>query len=281
VKRVLGFIGSVLLLYFGLLILLRVFESGLIYFPNFPGRLEGDWRPHGLPVEDVVLHASDGVKLHAWWIAAPSADFTFVAFHGNASNIANRAEIYEFLRGVPANVLAVEYRGYGKSEGKPGEAGLYLDAQAAYDYLVKERGVAPARIVPIGHSLGTAVAADLASQREVAGLVLEAPFPSAGAVAGKIYPLLPGLGLAIKSKFNTVKKLSSVRVPVLVIHCARDPVIPFALGEAVFRAAREPKFFLRIDGSCHEEGALVAPEIYREKLRQFLSSLRGPKRPSS
>ncbi len=276
-KRVLVFIGSVLLLYVGLLLLLRVFENGLIYFPNFPARLEGDWHPRSLDPEDVTLHTSDGVALHAWWISAPAAEFTFVAFHGNASNIANRTEIYEFLRDVPANVLAVEYRGYGKSEGIPGEAGLYLDAQAAYEYLTKERGIAPARIVAIGHSLGTAVAADLANQRPVAGLVLEAPFPTAASVARKIYPFLPGLGLAIESKFDTAKKLSAIRVPVLVVHCARDPVIPIALGEEVFRDAREPKSFLRIDGSCHEEASLVAPEIYREKLRQFLSALQPPR----
>lgn len=272
-KRVLEFVGTLLLLYLGLLLLLRVFENSLIYFPDFPGRLSGDWQPHGLPLEDVFLHTSDSVKLHAWWIPAPGAEFTFVAFHGNAANLANRADIYQFLRSVPANVLAVEYRGYGKSEGKPGEAGLYLDAQAAYDHLVKQRGIPPGKIIAIGHSLGTAVATDLASKREVAGLVLEAPFPSGAVVAKKVYPFLPGLGLAVKSKFETAKKLSSVRVPVLIIHCTQDPVISFALGEEVFRMAREPKYFLRIDGACHEEGALVAPETYLKELRQFLASL--------
>jgi len=144
-KRMFGYLLAILIVYVGLLVLLRVFENRLIFFPDIPGRLIGDWQPRGLPVEDVWLHAADGVKLHAWWIAAPGAEFTFVAFHGNAANIANRADIYEFLRSVPANVLAVEYRGYGKSEGTPTEAGLYLDAQAAYEYLVKDRAVPPGR----------------------------------------------------------------------------------------------------------------------------------------
>ncbi len=272
-KRVLGFVGTLLLLYLGLLLLLRVFENNLIYFPNYPGRLSGDWQPRGLGVEDVSLRASDGVKLHAWWIPAPGAEFTFVAFHGNAANIANRADIYQFLRSVPANVLAVEYRGYGKSEGKPDEAGLYLDGQAAYEYLVAQRGIPPGKIIAIGHSLGTAVAADLASKREVAALVLEAPFPSGAVLAKRVYPFLPGLSWIVKSKFETGKKLAAVRTPVLIIHCTQDPVISFSLGEEVFRLAREPKSFLRIDGICHEEGALVAPEIYLEKLRQFLAAL--------
>lgn len=272
-KRVLEYVVAFLLIYVGLLALLRIFENRLIFFPDIPGRLSGDWQPHGLPVEDVWLHTSEGVKLHAWWIAGPGAEFTFVAFHGNAANIANRAEIYDLLWRVPANVLAVEYRGYGKSEGKPDEAGLYLDAQAAYEYLLKERGIAPWRIVVVGHSLGTAVAADLASKREVGGVVLEAPFASGAAVARRVYPFLPGLGWAVKSKFETSKKLAQVRAPLLVVHCTNDPVIPFALGEEVFRAAREPKTFLRIDGYCHEEASLIAPEIYQEKLREFLAAL--------
>jgi hypothetical protein len=272
-KRMLGYLFAILITYVGLLVVLRIFENRLIFFPDIPGRLSGDWQPHGLPVEDVWLHAADGVKLHAWWIAAPDAEFTFVAFHGNAANIANRADIYDFLRSVPANVLAVEYRGYGKSEGKPDEAGLYLDAQAAYEYLLKERGIVPRRVVPIGHSLGTAVAADLASHHQVAGLVLEAPFPSGAAVARRVYPFLPGLSSVLKSKFETGKKLAQIRAPVLVVHCKDDPVIPFALGENVFRAANEPKSFLRIDGYCHEEACLIAPEIYRAKLREFLAAI--------
>jgi fermentation-respiration switch protein FrsA (DUF1100 family) len=272
-KRMLGYLFAILITYAGLLVVLRIFENRLIFFPDIPGRLSGDWQPHGLPVEDVWLHAADGVRLHAWWIAAPGAEFTFVAFHGNAANIANRADIYDFLRSVPANVLAVEYRGYGKSEGKPDEAGLYLDAQAAYEYLVKDRGVPPGRIVAIGHSLGTAVATDLASKREVGGLVLEAPFVSGAAVARRVYPFLPGLGAVLKTKFETGKKLAQVRAPVLVVHCKDDPVIPFAMGEEVFRLAREPKSFLRIEGMCHEEASLIAPEIYRAKLREFLAAI--------
>jgi fermentation-respiration switch protein FrsA (DUF1100 family) len=274
-KRVLGYLVAILVIYVGLLLALRVFETRMIYFPDTPGRLDGDWHPRGLAVEDVWLHTSDAVKLHAWWIAAPGAEFTFVAFHGNAANIANRADMYQVLRSIPANVLAVEYRGYGKSEGKPDEAGLYLDAQAAYEYLLKERGIAPRRIVALGQSLGTAVATDLASQREVAGLVLEAPFASAASMARRVFPFLPGAGRVAKSKFETGKKLATLRAPVLVMHCKDDPVIPFAAGEEVFRMAREPKTFVRIEGFCHEEAALMSPDVYRAKLREFLEKLKG------
>ncbi|MCL4524663.1 MAG: alpha/beta hydrolase [Acidobacteria bacterium] len=272
-KRMLGYLIAILIIYASLLVLLRIFENRMIFYPNIPGRLSGDWHPRGMPVEDVWLRTSDSVKLHAWWIAAPDAAFTFVNFHGNAANIANRADIYLVLRSVPANVLAVEYRGYGKSEGKPDEQGIYLDAQAAYEFLVKERGIAPGRIISIGQSLGTAVATDLASTREVAALVLEAPFASTASIARRVFPFLPGAGRVAKSKFETGKKLASLHVPVLVFHCKDDPVIPFAAGEEVFQMAREPKTFVPISGFCHEEAALLAPDVYLAKLREFLAAL--------
>ena len=107
-SRLLNLLLTILVAYVLVLALVRVFESRLIFFPNYPDRLDGDWHPRALPVQDVWLTASDGVKLHAWWIPHDNAKFTFLAFHGNASNMANRAPIYEFLRGTPANVFALE-----------------------------------------------------------------------------------------------------------------------------------------------------------------------------
>ena len=117
--RLVNLLVTVVIAYVLALVAIRLFESHLIFFPNYPGRLEGDWHPRNLPVKDVWLSSSDGTRLHAWWMPKDHAKFTFLAFHGNASNIANRAEVYEFLRGTPANVFALEYRGYGHSEGKP------------------------------------------------------------------------------------------------------------------------------------------------------------------
>lgn len=257
--------------FFVLLFFLRIFESRLIFFPNYPDRLAGDWHPRGLALEDAWVETADGVRLHAWWIPADGAEFTFIAFHGNASNLANRVDVFRFLRELPASVLAIEYRGYGRSEGTPSEAGIYLDAQAAYNYLVQKRRVAPRQMIAFGQSLGTAVAADLAAKREVGGVVLEAPFPSARAVARRVYWFLPGLGWVAKSKFDTAGKLSSVPAPILIVHCRRDPVIEFAFGQEVYARAHEPKFFWAAEGECHEEASLVAPEKYRARLREFLT----------
>ena len=268
-----GFLVAFGLAYLLILILFRVFERRLIFFPDYPDRLAGDWQPKGLAIEDVRVLSTGGIKLHAWWIPSERAEFTFVAFHGNAGNIALRAEVYRFLHSLPANVLAIEYRGYGRSEGSPGEEGLYQDAQAAYEYLTNERGIAPGRIVSYGQSLGTAVAVDLAARREVAGLVLEAPFPSARAVARRFYWFVPGVEFVAMSRFDTAGKLARVRVPVLIVHCARDPVLPFSFGQEVFARAREPKTFWRVEGECHEEASLVAPGEYREQLLAFLGRI--------
>lgn len=272
-RRLVSLFLSVLIGYLLLLALVRVFEAHLIFFPNDPGRLDGDWHPHALPVQDVWLTASDGVKLHAWWIPQDQARFTFVAFHGNASNIANRAPIYEFLHSMPANVLALEYRGYGRSEGNPSEAGVYRDADAAYKYLVDIKGIESKTIISFGQSLGTAVAAHLAAHRQVGGVVLEAPFPSASRLARKVFWFLPGVSLLVHGQLDTQTRLEEIHAPVLIVHCQQDPVIPFEFGREVYDAALSPKTFLPINGYCHEESSLIAPAQYHAALQQFLNSL--------
>jgi uncharacterized protein len=256
-----------------LLLVIRMFESRMVFFPDYPGRLEGDWHPRSLAPEDVWLTASDGTKIHGWWIRNPNAKFTFLAFHGNASNIANRGPTYEFLRDTPANVLAVEYRGYGHSGGRPSEAGLYLDAEAGYQYLVGTIGLDPKSIISFGQSLGTAVATKVAARHVVGGLLLEAPFPSASQVARRFYWFLPGLSLLVQGQFDTQSEIEKVSAPVLVVHCTHDPVLPFQFGQQVYRSARAPKQFLEIEGLCHEESSLIAPVEYYAALRKFLASL--------
>jgi uncharacterized protein len=272
-RRLVNFLLTLLIGYAIALILMRVFEAHFIFFPNVPSRLDGDWHPRGLPVEDVWLTSSDGTKLHAWWIPNDQATLTFLAFHGNASNIANRAPTYEFLRGTPANVLALEYSGYGRSEGKPSEAAIYRDADAAYEYLVNTRGVAPKSIISFGQSLGTAVAAHLAANREVGAVILEAPFPSASRIATKFFWFLPGMSLLVHGQLDTQSRVQEITAPILIVHCTQDPVIPFAFGQAVYNAARPPKDLLQIDGYCHEESSLVASAQYRAKLLQFLATM--------
>ena len=270
-RRLLAILAVTYLL---VLSLLRIFASHLIFFPDIPSRLEGDWHPIGLRVEDVWLSADDGRKLHAWWIPANDAKFTFLAFHGNAGNIADRVYVDRFLHELPANVLAVEYRGYGKSEGEPAEKDFYRDAQCALRYLVEKRGIDPETIISYGQSLGTAVATDLASRNKVGGVVLEAPFPSLAAMARRAYWFLPGLSLLAGSQFDTKSKIVRINAPLLVVQCTTDPVIPPDLGQQVYSAAAAPKTLLQFDLSCHEESALLVPAKYNAGLQGFLAKIK-------
>jgi fermentation-respiration switch protein FrsA (DUF1100 family) len=272
-KRVSRLLSSILIGYILILLLVRAFESHLIFFPNYPDRLSGDWKPRDLPFEQVWVTSADGTRLHAWWIPNEKAKFTFLAFHGNAGNIADRATVYEFLRTVPANVLALEYRGYGHSEGKPNEAGFYADAEAAYKYLVDTRHIDPKTIVSYGQSLGTAVATHLAANREVGAVVLEAPFLSARRIATHVFRFLPGLQFLVYSQFDTQAQLKKIKAPIFVVHCRQDPVLPFRLGQEVYAASNTPKTFLEIDSYCHEEASVIAPDKYCAALQNFLTGV--------
>jgi uncharacterized protein len=272
-KRMFRLLIYVFVGYILVLILVRIFEARFIFFPDYPGRLAGDWSPRNLAVQDTWLTSSDGTKLHAWWIPNEKAKFTFLAFHGNAGNIADRAPVYEFLRDAPGNVLAVEYRGYGHSEGQPSEHSLYEDAGTAYDYLVNVKHIDPKTIISFGQSLGTAVAAHLAAQKQVAAVILEAPFPSASRLAKLIFRFLPGFSFLVRGQFDTQTRVQEIHAPIFIVHCREDPVLPFTLGQEVYAASNPPKTFLEIHSRCHEEASIIAPEKYRAALQNFLNSV--------
>lgn len=251
------------------ILLLRLFEERFVFFPAPSSASDLTPAQAGVQVEDVFITTDDRVKIHAWWAEAPGAARTILYFHGNAGNLSLRLPNIGWLQQLPANVLAVDYRGFGKSEGKPTEAGVYRDAEAAYDYLVNERKIPPEQIVVLGQSLGTAVAVDVASKRQVSALILEAGFPSAKRVAQQAMGL-PGLAWIIRSRFDSAAKLKSIRVPALVAHCRRDTVMPYVLGEELHAAANPPKQFVSYPGDCHEPLYTADPDGYAARLREFL-----------
>jgi fermentation-respiration switch protein FrsA (DUF1100 family) len=242
--------------------------SRSVYYPfRFPA---GNWKMQAaIGAEDVWIDTSDGVRLNGWWISQPQARFTTLHLHGNGGNITHRAEIALALARSGSSVLLLDYRGYGRSEGRPTEAGLYRDAEAAYEHL-RARGVAPENLIIHGESLGSAVAVDLATRKTCAGLVLEAPFSSARAVAGRVLPLL---GPALIWSFNAKGKIGQLRVPLLVIHGDRDEVIDYSLGRELFEAAPEPKQFWTVEGAGHNDILPVGGDAYRERLAAFYRSL--------
>lgn len=249
-------------------LILRLAAQGAVFHPAAYPRGDWSWGP-AAGAADVWLHTSDAVRLHGWFFAPPEATLTTLFLHGNAGNLTHRRSHIEALQAAGSEVLIVDYRGYGKSEGSPSETGLYRDAEAAYEWLLSQ-GRDPNRIVIHGESLGTAVAARLAAARPAAGMVLEAPFPSARAVAARV---IPWIGPLLVSGFETEQLVGSISCPILVIHGDRDRVIPFDLGLQVFKTVNQPKSLWKVQGAGHNDLVVQAGPDYGERLRRFYSEL--------
>lgn len=253
----------------GATLFLVIFEKQFIYYPS--AELAVEPRALGLPFEEVLLDVEPGVKVHGWFIKAVKepAAATILFSHGNAGNISDRLDRVLSLRGLGTDFLLYDYRGYGRSTGEPDEDGTYRDGRAAYDYLVKTRRVDPGRIVLMGESLGCAISVELALDRPAAGLILEAPFASIAQMAGAIYPFLP-LGAFVRTRYENQRKISRLKMPLLVIQGTRDEVIPVAQGRMVFDAAPQPKRFLPIPGAHHNDVYVMGGEPYRLALAEFI-----------
>jgi fermentation-respiration switch protein FrsA (DUF1100 family) len=269
-------LAVVLLLYLGVLVLLRVFESHLIYFPGNQRTLLQPPAPLDLPVERVEIGTADSVTL-VGWVIPDSRDSTgqwLLIFNGNAGNLSEsgRPIHYTGLRRLGLNLLVFDYRGYGESAGVPTEQGLYRDADAAYRYLREIRGIAASRIVIFGHSLGSAVAVDLASRVPAAGLILEGALTSVVDRGQELYPYIPVRWLAA-SRFASLEKMASVRVPKLFLHAAADNIIPLAHGRRLYDAAPPPKTFVELQGG-HGDAFDVDSARYFGSIAEFLASLK-------
>jgi fermentation-respiration switch protein FrsA (DUF1100 family) len=204
--------------------------------------------------------------LHGWWKPVVGAEAAVLFLHGNAGNVSHRGGAIEDLAAAGAAVLVIDYRGYGKSAGWPTERMLYADAEAGYEWL-RAKGWGEDRIILVGESLGTAVAVDLAARRKCAGVVLEAPLPSARAVAARI---LPVLGPALVWGFDSLGKIGRVRAPLLFVHGDQDEVIAYDLGMVLYRAAPEPKSHWTVTGGHHNDLHEVNPAAYRQRVRAFI-----------
>lgn len=215
----------------------------LIFFPDplVPAAPPG--------VEERWITASDGVRLHAWYAAPAAPAATLVWSHGNGGNIGGRAEVLLALAEAGLAVLAYDYRGYGKSAGRPSEAGVHLDALAAYDSL-RSSGIPAERLIAFGESLGGAVSIRLATERPCAGVAVVSTFTRLADVARVHYgPLAAMAG----GRFDSLARVGRLRVPLLIAHGDRDEIVPYELGTALFAAAPEPKRFVALPGAHHND----------------------------
>ena len=259
--------------------LLYFLQGSLVFLANMPGRaLDATPGDIGLAYEDVHIATSDGERLHGWYVPAAAARGVLLFFHGNAGNISHRLESIAIFNRLGLDVLIVDYRGYGQSTGKPGEKGTYRDAQAAWAYLLEERGLAPGRTVVFGRSLGGAVGAWLASQlpgdEAPAAVIVESSFSSGADMARRLYPIYPAR-LLTRLEYPVVEYVARLRSPVLVVHSRDDEIIPFSMGRAIYEAAPAPKSFLELRGD-HNAGFWISREAYTAGLDGFLDSVLGP-----
>ena len=249
-----------------LYMLLRWFEYRQVYQPtrfwdDTPAR-------EGLAFEDLALPVGIGDHASAWYLPCPGTNAARVMLvcHGNGGNISHRLDLARMLLESGWNVLLLDYRGYGKSSGRPGEENTYQDTQAAYNWL-RKRGFAPSQIIAYGESLGGGVATELAVREKLGGLIIQSSFTSIVDLGAELFPFLP-VRLLATIKYETRKKLTSIRVPVMVMHSRADTLIPIHHAERNFAAANEPKLFVELQGD-HNESVFTVPALFINGLAKF------------
>ncbi len=229
-----------------------------------------------LPPEtrEIFFNTEDGACIHALRLNHPSADTLTIYFHGNAGNVYHRLRDLQMLRRLGTNVLAVSYRGYGKSTGSPDEEGIYRDAKAAYEHATTSMGYAPSQIFLFGRSLGSTTAVHLAQDKALAGVILISPLSNATDQAEAM-----GLGFAaslVGDAFDNARKIKRLKAPLLVIHGSLDQVIPIAMGRTVFNNAPGEKDFVAVDGAGHNDLSYKFIKEYWAAIAAFMQRVKMP-----
>ncbi|MCH7506280.1 MAG: alpha/beta hydrolase [Proteobacteria bacterium] len=256
-------------------LVLYLLQGKMVFLSNLPGRaLTASPRDIGLKYEDVYLTTLDDEHLHGWYVPATISRGVIVFFHGNAGNISHRLDSIGIFHQLGLDTLIIDYRGYGQSTGKTTEQGTYLDAQAAWSYLVDERGIAADQIIIFGRSLGGAVGAWLGAQHTPAAVIIESSFSSGVDMARRLYPFLP-VRMITRLRYPVAEYASHLDCPVLVVHSRDDEIIPFAMGQSIYAAVKQRKSFLELRGD-HNNGIFISRQDYLRGLDGFIESVFGP-----
>jgi fermentation-respiration switch protein FrsA (DUF1100 family) len=253
----------------------RWFEHGRVYHPTKEWEASG--ADVGHPWEDAYFPATDGVKLNGWFFSVPAdsprSQMVLLVCHGNGGNISHRVRLCRALLQTGMNVLVFDYRGYGRSDGRPDEEGTYRDTQGAYRWL-RQRGFAPANIVAFGESLGGGMVSELAVREPLAGLVLQSTFTSIPDIGSEFYPWLPVRWIGT-IKYDTLSKLPRIRTPLLVMHSREDSMVRFHHAQRNFAAANESKMFWETFGG-HNYSQIPDFDRCLAGLERFLAALAPP-----
>ncbi len=261
---------SALFLFFG--VYLYFSQHKMVFFPMKDIVMTPD--DLGLKYEDLYIETDNGEKINAWFFSnndsTENINKKVVLFcHGNAGNISHRLETVEYILDLGADIMIFDYRGFGKSEGSPGENEVYQDAIACYNWLITKKSYTADQIIVFGRSLGGAIAVDLASKVNCSGLIVESSFTSAKAMANEMFPIFP-MSLILKYKLNSIDKISKIKCPILVTHSTEDDIIPYKMGEELFKASVGTRKFVKLQGSHNDRFYFQAPE-YRNTLIEMLN----------
>jgi len=251
-----------------LIIYVRFLESVSLFLPS--RKIVATPNDAGMNFEDIYFTTEDHVRINAWLIKTqrdPGKAPTFLYLHGNAGNISDRVEkVAEFYE-MGINVFIIDYRGYGRSQGKITEGGMYKDTLAAYEYLLSRQDIDHAKIVVYGASIGGVPAVDLASKRPVAALIADSTFTSAVDMGKMIAPFIPSFLISIK--MDSLSKIDKVKAPQLFIHSPDDDTVPYKFGQKLYEAAPGPKEFIEISGT-HNDGYAISRDVFFPGIRNFL-----------
>ena len=256
----------------------KFIEKRLIFFPD---KSNDSTTPdaYGIEYDDVTFRTEDGLNLNGWFVSGKKSSpddnlHTLLWFHGNAGNINRRLDNIKMLHDrVPVNVFIIDYRQFGKSEGKVSEQGTYLDAKAALSYLHSRKDINNEKIIFFGRSLGSAVAVDLAVKEKCCALVLETPFTSIKEMGQTLYPFLSISLHFLRTKYDSLSKIKQIKVPTLIMHGDKDELVPFEQGMKLYEHANEPKEFYTIPGANHNDTHIVGGEEYFDVIRDFVNKL--------
>jgi uncharacterized protein len=252
-----------------LCLFLYFMQSSYIYYPY--AELTATPREVGLDFNDVSLITRDDKKIHGWYIAHPAPRATLLFLHGNAGNISHRLEKILIYHQLGIQVFIIDYRGYGQSEGTPSEEGTYLDAEAAWHYLTREKNIPEKSIILYGESLGAAVATWLGVRYSAGALIIESGFTSIESIAKHYYPYLP-VSLITRIKYPSLERIMRISSPTLVVHSVDDEIIPFTHAVELYDSAIGPKSLLKLSGD-HNNGFDMSGRLYKDGLDSFISTL--------
>ncbi|MBA7564845.1 hypothetical protein ES708_06514 [subsurface metagenome] len=220
--------------------------------------------------EEIIFSSSDGINLSGWFVPARNSKGVILVLHGKGGNISTRLTFIDYFnRKLGLSVFIIDYRGYGKSEGRPNEKGTYLDARAAWEYLTGYKKIRPRDIIIFGRSLGGPIAAWLAKEVKARALILDSTFTSIKDIAAELHPYLP-VRKFFKFDYSTIDYLKGADIPVLIIHSSEDDYIPFSHAVKLYNAANEPRQFLKTRGR-HNDNYIKSEEIYINGIRSFMS----------